>query len=234
MSDLPEIRNEPHAELSRGDLEDFGHSYRTVAEQRARDDDEPRKPRARYIPTLLIVIVVLVGGWHCLAAQQLEDRLTKHLVASVQENLPDASLSVDVQPLTNLVDIQLTRKVARNEASFELLGDVIIEYVRIELEPRMERELSARARRDVDLYAMLVPYQVSISVDKVRAPPPSPPSRMVQEIQRQLQARGYDPGPADGRMGERTRNAIARFQRDNALTDDGRATDDLLELLRKE
>lgn len=233
MSDLPEIKNEPHLQSPHGDLRDFGPSYRMVTEDQARAVEEPRS-RARYIPVLLMAFVVLVGGWHWLAAMQLEDRLASHLVRSVKENLPNASLSVDVYPLTNLVDIQFTRQVARNEASFEVLGDLIIEFARQELEPRMERELSARARRDVDLYAMLVPYQVSISVDKERAPPSSPPSRMVLEIQLQLKARGYEPGLADGRMGERTRNAIRKFQRDHALTEDGRATGDLLELLRKE
>jgi len=57
---------------------------------------------------------------------------------------------------------------------------------------------------------------------------------MVQEIQRQLSARGYNPGAADGRLSERTRKAIEQFQRDQGGAVDGRATGELLELLRKQ
>ena len=39
----------------------------------------------------------------------------------------------------------------------------------------------------------------------------------LQQVQRQLAARGYDPGPADGVMGKKTREALKRFQTDNDL-----------------
>ena len=38
-----------------------------------------------------------------------------------------------------------------------------------------------------------------------------------QQVQRALSSRGYDPGPADGVMGSKTRNALAKFQTDNGL-----------------
>lgn len=233
MSDLPEVRNEPIIESPRGDLAEFSRGYRSDPDRQGPHDDGPRKSRYRYAPTLLAILVALVAGWHWFAANHYEKELTRTVGSYVRENLPDASVSVDVHPLTNLIEIQLTRNMPRNEAAFEFFGDAIIEYVRQELEPKMERELSAVARRDVDLYAMMVPYQVSISIDKVRAPPAPPPSRMVQEIQRQLNARGYDAGPADGRAGKRTRNAIVQFQQDHGLPQDGRATGDLLGMLRQ-
>jgi hypothetical protein len=233
MSDLPELKNEPTIGASRSDMEEFARVYRPGPEQRANHYIEPRQSRFRYAPTLGAILIALVGTWHWFAANHYEKELTRKLGNYTRENLPDASVSVDVHPLTNLIEIQVTRNVARREAAFEFLGDAIIEFVRQELEPKMERELSLVARRDVDLYAMMVPYRVSISVDKVRAPPPPPPSRMVQEIQRKLSAHGYDPGPADGRLGQRTRMAIEGFQRDYGLTVDGRATGELLEVLRK-
>ncbi len=232
MNNLPEIKNEPTVQSS-GDVEGFADRYRATPRVRADDGDDRPKARFRYLPALLAILAVLVAGWHWLAAHQLEERLSRHFETSVRENLPDVSLHVAVNPLTNLVDIQFTRTVSRKEAGFDLLADLIIEFARQELEPRMERELSAAARRDNDIYAMLVPYQVSMSIDKVRAPPPSPPSRMVQEIQRQLKLRGYDPGPADGQLGGRTRNAILKFQRDHGLTEDGQANGELLEKLRQ-
>ncbi len=41
----------------------------------------------------------------------------------------------------------------------------------------------------------------------------------VEEIQTLLDLYGYSPGKIDGAMGLRTREAIARFQRDNGLTE---------------
>lgn len=46
----------------------------------------------------------------------------------------------------------------------------------------------------------------------------------IKAIQTQLQALGYDPGPLDGKMGNRTRNAIKQFQKDKDLAVDGRPT----------
>jgi len=37
----------------------------------------------------------------------------------------------------------------------------------------------------------------------------------LQEVQRELAARGYDPGPANGLMNKKTREALKRFQTDN-------------------
>jgi hypothetical protein len=44
---------------------------------------------------------------------------------------------------------------------------------------------------------------------------------------------GYDPGEADGLMGEKTRNAIFRFQRKNYLQVDGKVTAQLITTLQK-
>ena len=43
----------------------------------------------------------------------------------------------------------------------------------------------------------------------------------IREVQRLLNARGYDAGPADGIMGPRTRSAITAFQRDSGMPVDG-------------
>ncbi len=46
-------------------------------------------------------------------------------------------------------------------------------------------------------------------------------SRQVRELQRQLAKHGYAPGPADGRYGPQTMNAVARFQAAHGLIVDG-------------
>jgi peptidoglycan hydrolase-like protein with peptidoglycan-binding domain len=56
----------------------------------------------------------------------------------------------------------------------------------------------------------------------------------VADAQQRLHRLGYNPGPADGRMGPRTRLAIQRYQADRGLPVDGRTSPGLLERLRAE
>lgn len=53
----------------------------------------------------------------------------------------------------------------------------------------------------------------------------------VKGIQQALKTLGYDPGPADGIMGEKTRLAIVRYQRDKGFPTNGRPSHDLHERL---
>ena len=46
--------------------------------------------------------------------------------------------------------------------------------------------------------------------------------------QRELAARGYSPGPADGQMREQTGSAISAYEQDQGLTVTGKPTDELL------
>jgi peptidoglycan hydrolase-like protein with peptidoglycan-binding domain len=57
-------------------------------------------------------------------------------------------------------------------------------------------------------------------------------SLQVRDIQRALLDQGYDPGPIDGVIGKRTRNAIKGFQTDAGLPVTGRADAELLRQLR--
>jgi localization factor PodJL len=55
---------------------------------------------------------------------------------------------------------------------------------------------------------------------------------MVREVQQILAQLGYNPGPADGVYGGKTRLAIQEFQRKNSLEADGLATADILKRLK--
>jgi hypothetical protein len=55
---------------------------------------------------------------------------------------------------------------------------------------------------------------------------------VVKEVQASLARAGYDPGPADGRMGAKTRAAIIRYQQENGLPIDGTPSPQLLEHLK--
>jgi len=54
----------------------------------------------------------------------------------------------------------------------------------------------------------------------------------IRGIQEELTVHGYRPGPADGIVGPRTRQAIRKYQRDAGLTVDGVASKELLEHLK--
>jgi peptidoglycan hydrolase-like protein with peptidoglycan-binding domain len=56
----------------------------------------------------------------------------------------------------------------------------------------------------------------------------------MSETQNLLGDLGYNPGPADGVMGPRTRAAVIQFQLNNGLSPDGRVSNPLLLELRKE
>jgi len=57
---------------------------------------------------------------------------------------------------------------------------------------------------------------------------------LISEIQKNLAALGYDPGPADGKMGAKTRWAIRDYQNQAGLPMDGEPSQALLEQLQKE
>ncbi|HEX4890535.1 MAG TPA: peptidoglycan-binding domain-containing protein [Alphaproteobacteria bacterium] len=57
-------------------------------------------------------------------------------------------------------------------------------------------------------------------------------SPLVEDVQVALGQAGYNPGPADGVIGPRTRAAISDYQRANGMTADGMPSSSLLEHLR--
>jgi len=54
----------------------------------------------------------------------------------------------------------------------------------------------------------------------------------VVTVQQELAARGYRPGPVDGIVGKRTREAIRRYERDHGLPVTGRVTHELVNHIR--
>ena len=65
---------------------------------------------------------------------------------------------------------------------------------------------------------------------------PSPPpvaetganELLVKAVQRELAARGYDVGPADGKLNDKTKAAISKYEGSEGLPVTGQASDDLL------
>ncbi len=70
----------------------------------------------------------------------------------------------------------------------------------------------------------------STDLPPVPAPPPDAeaPELLVKAVQRELATRGYDVGPADGKLTDKTRAAISAYQEHEGLPVTGKASDDLL------
>jgi len=71
--------------------------------------------------------------------------------------------------------------------------------------------------------------QISDDLSKI-----TPERHRFATAQMLLTGLGYDPGLVDGRMGSKTRGAIVRFQRKNAIRPDGDVSPRLIALLRKQ
>jgi hypothetical protein len=175
-----------------------------------------------------LALLVALGGWHYFCHLMLEAGLEEHANEYLHRALPGATATVRIQPVTNLVLIQVERPVRRNDEFADTMGDLVVEFVRRNLEPQIERQLATAARSDVDLYGMVIPYHVSIEVEKVRAGF----SKVVQDTQIELIRLGYQIGQADGMNGPRTKKAIAHVQEQLGRAQDGQASEELLSILR--
>ncbi len=85
-----------------------------------------------------------------------------------------------------------------------------------------------RAALEVDGRARFVRAKAAPSQDLTFVPLEPTPDPTVKAIQERLNELGFDAGVADGLMGERTRTAIAAYQRDRGLSIDGKASKSLL------
>jgi hypothetical protein len=82
------------------------------------------------------------------------------------------------------------------------------------------------------------PAAPAVAAETTSAPTPAiaepPPQKMtVQEIQQRLSALGYKPGPADGKMGKGTVEALKKFQQDNNLATTGKTDNETLAKLQQ-
>ncbi len=70
-------------------------------------------------------------------------------------------------------------------------------------------------------------------VPATAAAPPATPRELATQVQQLLAKLGYDPGPADGMPGARTRDAIRKFEADRGLPVGGAVSPELLAALRQ-
>ena len=112
-------------------------------------------------------VLMAVGAWHLFCSERLEASIHEYVRSHVGESTGDATLELHIQPITNLVAIELKvvdKDAADMKPSEKLMLDAALSYVRSEVEPYLERELSLMARKQVDPYAMVLPYRIAFSL----------------------------------------------------------------------
>jgi peptidoglycan hydrolase-like protein with peptidoglycan-binding domain len=62
--------------------------------------------------------------------------------------------------------------------------------------------------------------------------PVKPTPTLIAEVQTLLRNAGYKPGPADGKMGKVTVNALKKFQEENGISPTGKINQETIEKLR--
>jgi hypothetical protein len=127
--------------------------------------DQPR--RVVIWPWIVGILLFALGGWHIYCSEQLEASIGEYIKSHIGDSPADATLKIHVQPITNVVSLELwvvDKDAASLEPSVRLMLDAALSYIRSEVEPYLERELSLIARKQVDLYAMALPYRIAFSL----------------------------------------------------------------------
>lgn len=70
-------------------------------------------------------------------------------------------------------------------------------------------------------------------VPKKSPPPKAEPGNPIAAAQEALRHLGYDPGPSDGVVGPKTREAVKKFERDHGMPETGEITPQLIERMSK-
>ncbi|MFZ5790585.1 MAG: peptidoglycan-binding protein [Pseudomonadota bacterium] len=140
--------------------------------------------------------------------------------AAIRLYQADAGLPVDGEPTLALLDhLRFTRPPVRNTRMVATAGTGTAQ-------PPAARASAPLA--SVPSYAAGGP-----AADLASVPPDDSLMRIyVVSVQQALAAKGYRPGPADGLLGPRTREAIRRYQRDYGLPVTGQVSLALLNHLR--
>jgi hypothetical protein len=128
--------------------------------------EQPKRPAIW--PWVVGLVFLGLGGWHVYCTEKLEASIYEYITSHVGESPADATITIHVQPITNLVSIDLTVVDEGSKPlkpSDRLLLDAALSYVRAEVEPYFERELTLVARKQVDPYAMALPYRLAFSLE---------------------------------------------------------------------
>ncbi len=122
-----------------------------------------RRPfRGWILPASLGAVSLIALGWHLVATSQIRATVSEVSTQRIQDA---ASVEIDINPITNLISIEVSFPSANPDDAFASLGQALGEALVQTLGPGLiERELNVLARERYDLYAMVIPYVVKVNV----------------------------------------------------------------------
>jgi len=144
--------------------------------------------------------------------------------------------------LSNLSEKIDPEIVAEGNRRYQSVAASIPTKPSLEPERRPPEAVERAAREAPKARAEAAPPAAAAKARAAAAPPEREPAAKAQasaaggelaQIQRLLETLGYEPGPADGQLRQKTTSAIRNFQREAGLPVDGRPTSELLDYMKK-
>lgn len=122
--------------------------------------------------TLLVAIAgTAIFGWHVYAHLKIQEATQAYADELLEGWTSTATATVEINPLSNFASIYVVLPPrSESERVENMFVDAIVQVVRTKLEPKLERDMELAARRYFDLYAMALPYRVSIDVEEAANP----------------------------------------------------------------
>ena len=159
MSDS-ELRREPTV----GDIE--RPMYESLPHRRIDTDEGTPWTLTDKITLSVILMIATIAGWHYYAHLEIEKATQAYADEYLANWMPKATAKVEINPLSNFASIYVVMPPRSDkEQLVNMVVDAIVEEVRTNMEPNLDRDLELNARRFLDLYAMALPYRVSIVVE---------------------------------------------------------------------
>ena len=114
-----------------------------------------------------IILIVLIFSWHLYLTNDAR-RIARE--ASTKSTGTEAEISLSINPITNVINMTLTMppsEIDKDNPWAEVgkqLGTVLVTGLIKTIEPMAERELNTKAREHLDIYALMVPYRLRITL----------------------------------------------------------------------
>jgi len=145
--------------------------YESLPHRRIDADDDTPWTLTGKITLSVILAIAAIAGWHYYAHLVVESATQAYVDEYLANWMPKATAKVEINPLSNFASIHVVMPPRSDkERVVNMVVDAIVDEVRTNMEPRLDRDLELAARRFLDLYAMALPYRVSIVVEAASDP----------------------------------------------------------------
>ena len=211
------------------------------------DDIIGEQRKKAFIPisaSLLTLVIGVAISWNALDGQS-PDRIPSHAaqnsssetVGSIGDFLRTGKAGQPARHPKFSADVELIQKTLKDQGFYGSTVDGVTGPATQSAIRAYAKENGIAGKADLQ-QAVLEHIQYTRQLRdaiKITTPPEDDgiSQKTVQLIQTGLSELGYDPGPVDGKVGQKTQDAIRDFQRDRALVPTGEPSSEILTELRK-